>query len=112
MEKARAKPQIFFLNEEDLKWMGSKAFAFYFPSMEPYLLSEASEDDSDIINALANTLQIRLKQDPQSIKGCLVPALRILDYISENMQKFNVDPTIYGNITVKLSNIINQIRLL
>lgn len=48
--------------------MGSKAFAFYFPSMEPYLLSEASEDDSDIINALANTLQIRLKQDPQSIK--------------------------------------------
>lgn len=54
--------------EEDLKWMGSKAFAFYFPSMEPYLLSEASEDDSDIINALANTLQIRLKQDPQSIK--------------------------------------------
>ena len=41
--------------------MGSKAFAFYFPSMEPYLLSEASEDDSDIINALANTLQIRLK---------------------------------------------------
>ena len=98
--------------EEDLKWMGSKAFAFYFPSMEPYLLSEASEDDSDIINALANTLQIRLKQDPQSIKGCLVPALRILDYISENMQKFNVDPTIYGNITVKLSNIINQIRLL
>lgn len=56
--------------------MGSKAFAFYFPSMEPYLLSEASEDDSDIINALANTLQIRLKQDPQSIKGCLVPALR------------------------------------
>ena len=98
--------------EEDLKWMGSKAFAFYFPSMEPYLLSEASEDDSDIINALANTLQIRLKQDPQSIKGCLVTALRILDYISENMQKFNVDPTIYGNITVKLSNIINQIRLL
>lgn len=51
-------------------------------------------------------------QHHQSIKGCLVPALRILDYISENMQKFNVDPTIYGNITVKLSNIINQIRLL
>lgn len=117
MEKARAKPQIFFFEyptyyEENLKWMGSKAFAFYFPSMEPYLLSEASEDDSDIINALVNTLQIRLKQDPQSIKGCLVPALRILNYISGNMQKFNVDPTIYGNITVKLSNIINQIRLL
>ena len=69
-------------------------------------------EEADIINALANTLQIRLKQDPQSIKRCLVPALRILDYISDNMQKFNVDPTIYGNITVKVSNLINQIRLL
>lgn len=90
MEKPERSRKSFFeyptYYEEDLKWMGSKAFAFYFPSMEPYLLSEASEDDSDIINALANTLQIRLKQDPQSIKGCLVPALRILDYISENMQ--------------------------
>lgn len=98
--------------EEDLKWMGSKAFAFYFPSMEPYLLSEASEDDSDIINALVDTLQFRLKQDPQSIKECLAPVLRILDYISDNMRKFNVDTALYGNITVKLSNVINQIRLL
>ena len=98
--------------EEDLKWMGSKAFAFYFSSIEPYLLSEASEDDSDIINALVDTLQFRLKQDPQSIKECLAPALRILGYISDNMLKFNVDTTLYGNIAVKLSNIINQIRLL
>lgn len=55
-----------------------------------------------------NTLQIRLKQDPQSIKGCLVPALRIRLYIGK-YAKFNVDPTICSMITVKLSNIINQI---
>ena len=96
--------------EEDLKWMGSKAFVFYFPSIEPYLLSKESEGDADIVNALIGTVKSRLEDDPLTIKECQTPVLRILTFVSEGLEKFQVDPAINGDVAGELSDLIDKVQ--
>lgn len=96
--------------EGDLRWMGSKAFVYYFPSLEPYILSEKSEGDPDIVNALMGTVKSRLEDDPLSIRDCQIPVLRILTFIRENFKKFDVNPEIYGDLSSELSDLIEKVQ--
>lgn len=95
---------------DDLYAMGGKAFCFYFPTLEPYLLSQESEDDPCIIDAMAGILEHRIQFDSPSIKGCLVHVLRMLTYVSENIEKFNADPDLFGDLAGRLKNLIEQVR--
>lgn len=95
---------------DDLRWMGSKAFSFYFPSVEPYLLSQESKEDSNAINVMIGVLEGRMEFDPLSIKECLADVLRILTYVSGNMAKFNADPEIYGDLAGELDCLIEKVR--
>jgi hypothetical protein len=97
---------------DDLMWMGRKAFAFYFPSLEPYITSQESAGDSDIINALLGTLKTRLDDDPVSIKDCRAPVLRMLVFARENLGKFQVDPCINGDVAGELSDLIEKVKAL
>jgi hypothetical protein len=97
---------------DDLMWMGRKAFAFYFPSLEPYITSKKSAGDADIINALIGTLKARLDDDPVSLRDCQAPALRILVYARENLGKFQSDPCINGNAADELSDLIERVKAL
>lgn len=107
---------LFFENPEyfadDLMWMGRKAFAFYFPSLEPYITSKESAGDADIINALLGTLKTRLDDDPVSIKDCQTPVLRVLVFAHENLGKFQVDPCINGDVAGELSDLIERVKAL
>lgn len=89
---------------DDLRWMGSKAFSFYFPSVEPYLLSQESKEDSDAINVMIGVLEGRMEQEHQTIKDCLTHVLRILTYVSGNMAKFN------GDLAGELNCLIEKVR--
>ena len=86
---------LFFENPEyfsdDLMWMGRKAFAFYFPSLEPYITSEESAGGTYVINALIGILKSRLDYDPLSIKDCWTSVLRVLVFVSENLGKYARD---------------------
>ncbi len=104
---------LFFDNPEyfadDLMWMGSKAFAFYFPSLEPYITSEESSGNADIINTLIGTLKSRLDDDPLSIRDCRTSVLRVLVFVRENLGKFQIDPCINGDVAGELSAIIEKV---
>ncbi|TAE90526.1 MAG: hypothetical protein EAZ81_09695 [Verrucomicrobia bacterium] len=107
---------LFFENPEyfadDLMWMGRKAFAFYFPSLEPYIISKESAGDADIINALIGILKARLDDDPVSIKDCHTPVLRVLMFARENLEKFQVDTCVNGDVAGELSDLIERVQTL
>lgn len=102
------KPEYY---ADDLMWMGRKAFAFYFPTLEPYIISEESEGNADIINTLLGILNSRLKGDPSSIQDCRNSVLRILTYISENLEKFQIDSCVNGDVSGELSDLIKKLRI-
>ncbi len=102
--------ELFFNHSElygdDLMWMGSRAFSYYFPSVEPYLRSDFSNKDSVFIDALMRTLEQRLQDDPSSIKLCKDSALRILEYIANNVTKFIT----YKNESAEALTILSHIH--
>lgn len=97
---------------DDLLWMGSKGFAFYFPALEPYLRSGESEGDSDIVNTIISTLKLRLVNDPASIEDCKDAVLRVLTFMDENWDRFQVDRKIYGDIENEVTGLIKEVQSL
>jgi len=95
--------------QEDLFWMGPKAFCFYLPAVYRYLQSKDSEEDCDILNCLAGTLDSRLKDDGSQIADAFPAMLDLCSYVLENYEKFGVDRTIYGDLKIKYEGIKNKI---
>jgi len=92
--------------------MGGKAFTFYFPCLEPYLVSKESEEDSDAISHIASYLKLRLEQDPLSIQNCSTHILRILTYISTHIEKFDISVEIYGDLKTKVHDLMAKIQIM
>lgn len=106
--------KLFFENSigytDDLYTMGNKAFPFYFSTLKPCLLSQESEYDSGIVNAMVGILKFRMKDDSLPIKGCLADVLRILTYVSENGAKFDATPEIYGDLAGEVSYLMEKVQ--
>lgn len=96
--------------QEDLMSMGDKAFAYYLPALTPYLKSNESRNDSDIVNYLIGIIGRRLEFTPSSIDLAKESVLDLLNYCLDNYEKFDVIPEIYGNLKSKLEDLIAQIE--
>jgi hypothetical protein len=84
--------------QEDLMWMGPKAFCYYVESVIRYLQSDVAANDSAIISCFAGILEFRLSSD----KAELLPVAKRLasacEYVINHWNKFSISAEIYGNL--------------
>lgn len=111
--------RLFFENplyyESDLKWMGSKAFAYYLPATRPFLEASDSSGNIEFLDALISTIAIRLKEDPESIRASREHVLAILAYALKNIGKFRNSADLadlYGNVPSSIRKLIASVKAL
>jgi len=93
--------------QEDLMWMGPKAFRFYLPAAISYLQSDAAADDSDFVSALFIIIEFR--EGEEDFHLALEAINRLIEYVLSDYQKFDVDEDIYGDLFGKYRSL--QTRL-
>ncbi len=93
--------------QEDLMWMGPKAFRFYLPAAINYLQSDAAADDSDLVNALYGIIEFR--EGEEDFHLALEAINRLIEYVLSDYQKFNIYEDIYGDLFGKYRSL--QARL-
>ena len=91
----------FLCYQEDLMWMGPKAFAFYVTAAIRYLLSAKSDGDSDAANTFCGLVEFRLDYEPAAI-GPVRPILHacILGML-QDFDRYGCDGAIYGDLTAR-----------
>lgn len=106
--------QLFFESSEyyaaDFLGMKDKGFVFYFPSVEPYLLSDESDNDSECISLLLLVIDFKIKYRPAAIDEISDVILRILIYILNNLEKFDMLDELWGDCPGKIQNLIDRIK--
>ena len=85
--------------QEDLMWMGPRAFPFYLQAAIYYLKSEFSVGDDHMISCLHEIILYRSQQEGFDLALDYVKDM--IDYIIENYQKFDIDSHIYGDLLGK-----------
>ena len=78
-----------FLYQEDLLWMGPKAFCYYVQAAVRYVMGPASQDDAEFTTCLATILQTRLHQRSPEFGAIAATLAGLCDYILNNPAKFN-----------------------
>jgi hypothetical protein len=68
LEQARSLfAENFLRYQEDLMFMGPKAFSFYMPAAINYLLSEEADNATDAVNSFLSLIEFRLEYEPAVI---------------------------------------------
>ena len=94
--------------QEDLMWMGPRAFAFYLQAAINYLKSPHSAGDDHILSCLYEIVMFRLPEEgfPLALNGVKT----LIDYVVNNYEKFNVDKDIYGDLREKYRELQTQLE--
>ncbi|MBI9019484.1 MAG: hypothetical protein JEZ07_19720 [Phycisphaerae bacterium] len=99
--------------QEDLMWMGPRAFAFYIQAAANYIKSDFANEDSDFVSALYVDIEFHLKDAEFSLASDCV--IDIADYVICNYSKFAMIYEVYGDYKskyVKLRNHLLNIKKL
>jgi hypothetical protein len=94
---------------DDLIWMGSRAFMYYFPCFAAYLSSVASDSDADSLNALVGVLECRFGESLSCVAGAESAVNECLEYCLNHFEKFDVDPIIYGELIPRMRHLKAQL---
>jgi hypothetical protein len=73
--------------QEDLMWMGPRAFAFYLDAALSYLRSDAGAGDDHFVDCLQVIL--RFRRDEEGFALALDGARRLVDYVVDSYVKFD-----------------------
>lgn len=93
---------------QDLMWMGPVAFNFYLQAVINYLQSDHATGDSDVVNCLASVIEYR--QNEQEFLTSVNGVNKIISYIIDNYEKFNIDKIIYEDMLLKYKKLYNKLR--
>lgn len=75
--------------QEDLMWMGPRAFAYYLQAAIQYLRSEHSAGDVEFVAALLDV--VRFRRDEEEFGLASGPVTELVSYVTRNIDKFAVD---------------------
>ena len=100
------------LHVDCLRYMGENAFSYYFPAIIPYLESEKSVGDAEIILDINSIINTRLEHQIKSIKLTIKEILYTLDYIMINYDKFDPYPHRFKNLKKKIKILYTKIKIL
>lgn len=93
--------------QEDLMWMGPRAFQLYLPAATNYLRSSDASGDDHMIDSLYEIVIFRLNQDEFSL--AIDPVNEMIDYIIKNYDKFEVYEEVYGDLKAKYVQLREQL---
>lgn len=93
--------------QEDLMWMGPKAFQFYLPAVTNYIKSTDSIGDDHVIDCLYEILLFRWNQEGNSLATSHVD--KLINSIITEYEKFDIDESIYGNLKPKYQQLQNML---
>lgn len=94
--------------QEDLMWMGPRAFHFYLQAAINYLQSEHSTGDDHFIDCLHEIVVFRVEQE-----GFVLALERVnemIDYVINNYEKFDVHTDTYGDLLRKYGQLQSQLK--
>lgn len=99
----------FLYYQEDLMWMGPKAFVFYVPAAIRYLLSAEADGDSDAANMFCGLVDFRLDCDATAIAAA-GPIIRqgILGML-ENFERYGCDGAIPGDVAARYRALLSRL---
>lgn len=98
LEQARSLfAENFLRYQEDLMWMGPKAFAFYVHAAFNYLLSEEADNATDAVSSFLSLIEFRLEYEPTEVAR-VGPIIResILKML-ENFERYGFGGEVYGD---------------
>ena len=88
----------FLYYQEDLMWMGPRAFCFYVDAAIAYLLSPTASGDSDAIHFFCGVVEFQLENH----RAAIVPANNRLraavQAILRDFTRYDCDPQVYGDL--------------
>ncbi len=84
--------------EEDLLWMGPKAFRFYVEALIRYLRSDASQGDACIVSCFAGILEFRLEYQPQELRPIASQLASACRDVLQGYWRFQVESEIWGEL--------------
>ena len=93
--------------QEDLMWMGPRAFAFYVPAVTRYLATEAARGDSDLVSCMLGN--IRFRRDEVEFALARDEVRRLIEVIVSNWLKFEVDESIYGDLLTAYRDLAREL---
>jgi hypothetical protein len=88
--------------QEDLMFMGSRAFCFYFPAAVDYIASSQGSTDGDVASCLVSVVEHRLEYDAPEIRDAFPHILRFADHLLAHYDGFALDRGIYGDLRPRL----------
>jgi hypothetical protein len=100
----------FLYYQEDLMFMGPKAFAFYVPAAIRYLLSADSSGDSDAANTFCGVIESRLDHEPDAISP-VGPLIRegIVGMLGD-FDRYGCDEALYGDLAARYSDLLSRLK--
>ncbi|MEX0703852.1 MAG: hypothetical protein WD069_17265 [Planctomycetales bacterium] len=84
--------------QEDLLYMGPRAFRFYVQALLDYIRSDAAAGDADIVSCTAGILEFRLEDEAEELRPVARPLASICEYIVAHYDRFDVTAEIYGDL--------------
>lgn len=93
--------------QEDLMWMGPRAFPYYLQAATNYLKSEHAAGDDHMVDCLYEIVMFRFEQEGFSLAIDRVRDL--VDYVIDNYEKFRVAENVYGDLLDKYRNLRDRL---
>jgi hypothetical protein len=92
--------------------MGPVAFRYYIDAAINFVRSEAATNESDFMNGLASTLELRLNQERTEMAPV---AARLADFcreIVEQWSRFDIGSEVYGDVRGRYQTLHNAFSCL
>ncbi len=110
LEQARSLFRDNFLYyQEDLLFMGPKAFGFYVPAAIDYLCSAEADGDCDAASSFCGLIEFRLDHGPADIVAAAPIIREGIAGILENFERYQCDVDIYGDVAARYRALLSRL---
>lgn len=110
LEEARSLFRENFLRyQEDLMFMGPKAFQFYVQAAIDYLCDPAASEDSDAVSSFCSVIEHRLECEPEVILPVRAMIREGIVRILVGFERFGCDFEIYGDVALRYRSLLTKL---
>jgi hypothetical protein len=106
LEEAEALFRYDFLTyQEDLLFMGPRAFRYYVRAAIRYLRGPHATGDSDAANTFASVLELRLENERNEVRPIARELTGICKHMSADIARFDCEPALYGDVGARYAGL-------
>ncbi|MEM7678737.1 MAG: hypothetical protein AAF449_22375 [Myxococcota bacterium] len=100
----------FLCYQEDLMWMGPKAFCFYVQAAVNYLLGPDSDGDSDAVSSFLICVQFQYDDHAKHLRSITGFLINAMESIASRVDRYECDVDIYGDVGMKYRGVIERLQ--